>query len=160
VGPAQLGRAIELFAGGRLDEAAPLFEALRLAGCASLRGDPAYFLGRIEALRGRRAEAVVLMGEALARAPGHPAILAQLAALTGAPEPAARLHRYLDRADARYLLGDALLEHGRPVEAVDALESLVAEVPEHEPGRELLQRALTARAAARAAPGPSRRAAP
>jgi tetratricopeptide (TPR) repeat protein len=158
--PALLDRALALFGEGRFDEAAPIFERLRQARIATLRGEPALFLGRIAARRGRPGEAVTLLEEALARAPGHPAVLAHLAALTGEPRYAARLERYLDRADARYLLGAALLEQGRTAAAAAALESLAVEVPEHEPGRALLVQALSTPAAPPAAPGPSPGAAP
>jgi tetratricopeptide (TPR) repeat protein len=153
--PSRLDRAIFLLEDGSLDEAEPLFARLERERYPSLRGEPAYFLGRVAALRGRREDAAGFMRLALARAPGHPVVLAQLAALTGEEGYAERVFRYLDGSDARFELGKACLDNDRPEEAVRYLQRVAADLPEDRPAWELLERALTARAGAPAPPAPS-----
>lgn len=147
--------ALRLINEGGLDRAEQLFESLRREGYRSRHGQPAYYLGRIAALRGRHEDSVRFMREALGRSPGHPAYLAQLAALTGERRWNELLFRYLDRTDAQYELGWALLDNGRAQEAAALLGRVVAAAPQDEAARRLLAQASSASAGARMPPSPA-----
>jgi tetratricopeptide (TPR) repeat protein len=147
--------ALRLINEGELGRAEALFESLRRERYRPQDGEPAYYLGRIAALRGRREDAVRFMREALAGSPGHPGYLAQLAALTGERRWSERISRYLDGTDAQYELGWALLDNGRAPEAAALLGRVVAAAPEDEAARRLLAQASGAAAGARIHPEPA-----
>ena len=111
---------------GRLDEARQRFEALAETGRRAYRtynqaSDPAFYLGRIAALEGRRADARAWLERALAATPGDPYVLAELSALGFGAEHRHRLERYYGPLDADLLVGEALLVHGRDDRATEVL---------------------------------------
>lgn len=147
--PARLDRALLLLEAGRVEEAAAILLELEREGhiFESRNGDssePSYHLGRIAFSRGRLDEAVRLMRQALRRSPGHPAVLAQLACLTGDGSWIDQLLRYFDDFDALFYLGRACLETGRVERAVESFGSLVTRFPDHARGQVYYAAALGA----------------
>jgi tetratricopeptide (TPR) repeat protein len=143
----RLDRAILLIEAGELDEAERVLARLRREGHAFNRiinrpAQPAYYLGRVAALRGRQEEAVGFMQDALAQAPGDPAILAQLAAMTGEARYSDMLHRYFGDLNALLFLASAHMENGHPAQAATLLRRLVDRMPEYWKGKILLAAAL------------------
>jgi len=128
-------RANLLIDAGRLDEAETLLLGLLAEGHRFDRGflessEPLHGLGRIEALRGRTAEAVQLLERALSAAPGDPFVLARLAALTGQDAYRAQIVRYFSEVDALFLVGLAEFEHGAQGAGVVHLSEVVGRLPE------------------------------
>jgi tetratricopeptide (TPR) repeat protein len=143
----RLDRAVLMIESGDLEAAEGSLTRLRREGHAFNRiinrpAQPAYFLGRIAALRGRTAEAINFMNEALAEAPGDPTILAQLAAMTGEERYATRISRYFGELNALYFLASAQLENGQPEPAVLRFRQLIDRLPEYWKGKILLAAAL------------------
>jgi tetratricopeptide (TPR) repeat protein len=143
----RLDRAMLLMEAGELDEAERVLVRLHREGHAFNRiinrpAQPAYYLGRIAALRGRHAEAVVFMQDALVQAPGDPAILAQLTAVTGEARYSDVLRRYFGDLNALFFLASAHMENGHPAEAATLLRRLVDRLPEYWKGKILLAAAL------------------
>jgi tetratricopeptide (TPR) repeat protein len=131
----RLDRAQLLIAAGRLDEAEELLKSLDARGETFDRGflqssQPLHYLGRIQALRGQRDEAVRSLTEALAAAPGDPFTLAWLGALTGEDDFRARIVRYFSEVDAALLVGIAKLEIGDADGAASSLAEAVRLMPE------------------------------
>lgn len=131
----RLDRAQLLMAAGRLEEAEELLASLEARGETFDRGflqssQPLHYLGRIQAMRGQRDEAVRSLREALAAAPGDPFTLAWLAALTGEDEFRRRIVRYFSEVDAALLVGIAQLEAGDSRGAASSLAEAVRLVPE------------------------------
>lgn len=143
----RLDRAVLLMEAGEHAEAGELLTRLRREGHVFNRiinrpAQPAYYLGRIAALRGRRGEAVALMRDALTEAPGDPAVLAQLAVLTEDPGPSDRVRRYFGDLNALFFLASAQMENGHPAQAAALLRQLVDRLPEYWKGKILLAAAL------------------
>jgi tetratricopeptide (TPR) repeat protein len=131
----QLDRAQLLMAAGRLAEAEELLASLVAREEKFDRGflqssQPLHYLGRIQAMRGQRDEAVASFTDALAAAPGDPFTLAWLAALTGEDEFRRRIVRYFSEVDAALLVGVAQLEAGDAHGAASSLSEAVRLVPE------------------------------
>ncbi len=105
--------------------------------------EPLILLGRAAALVGDRDGALEILSRALERSPGDPFTLAELVALgdAGAREP---LERFWSPLDAQYLVGRALLRHGRAAEAAQALGFVVRRLPDFRDARILLAAALGA----------------
>ncbi len=144
---ARFDRAILMIEAGDLDGAERSLTLLRRESRSFNRiinrpSRPAYYLGRIAAMRGRRSEAVTFMSEALAQSPGDPAILAQLSALTGETRYAAALSRYFGELSALGFLAAAHLENGQAGQAAALFRQLVETLPEYRKGEILLAAAL------------------
>lgn len=91
--------------------------------------EPYYYLGRGAALRGDLQAAIEHLETARRRAPGDPFILAEIVALTGDDARRDELFAWWSPLDAHYLLGRALLTHGRAGEAVAELEIVAQALP-------------------------------
>lgn len=144
---ARFDRAILMIEAGDLDGAERLLTVLRREGRSFNRiinrpSRPAYYLGRIAALRGRRSEAAKLMSEALVQSPGDPAILAQLSALTGETRYSVTLSRYFGELSALGFLATASLENGQAERAAALFRRLIEKLPEYRKGEILLAAAL------------------
>ncbi len=135
-------------AAGQLAEARRLLEPLSELGHFVYRGgrhpsQPLTLLARATALAGDRDGAVELLERALERSPGDPFTLAELIAL-GEGVYEQPLLRAWSQIDAHYLIGRALLIHGRPGEAALLLGSVVGRLPDFRDARVLLAAALGA----------------
>ncbi len=135
-------------AAGQLDQARRLLEPLGEAGHSVYRGgrqpsQPLTLLARATALAGDRDGAVALLERALERAPADPFTLAELIAL-GEGTYMEPLLRAWGQIDAHYLLGRALLIHGRPREAANVLHLVVSRLPSFRDARVLFAAALGA----------------
>ena len=146
--PADFDLAAVHLAAGQLAEARALLEPLAKQDRVFYRGgrqpsDPLTLLGRAVALAGDREGAVEILHRARKRSPGDPFTLAELVALgeDGAREP---LERFWSPLDAEYLVGRALLRHGRSEEAARALGFVVQRLPDFRDARMLLAAALGA----------------
>lgn len=152
-GPVAVGadfdRAVVFLRAGRPDAAAAIFTRLAADDREVYRGAqqpslPRFYLARMAALEGDGEQALRLLEETLARSPGNPFVLAELWALTGDPRYQDRLLRLQGAIDARYLVGRALLFHGRAPEAAAALAFVVERLPEFRTARLYLAAALGA----------------
>lgn len=144
---ARLDRALLLIAAGELDAAERSLNELLHEGRTFDRiiyrpAQPHFYLGRIAALRGQREEAISLMEQALARAPGDPAILAHLEALSGEERYAALLHRYFGKVNALNELAIAHLQNGDATGAAELFRQLVDMIPEFWKGQVQLAASL------------------
>jgi|HubBroStandDraft_1064217.scaffolds.fasta_scaffold00033_30 protein O-GlcNAc transferase len=128
----ELRRAMALHQQGRLDEAARIYRAV-------LDRDPGdlnalHLLGALRLQQGRAAEALALIGRALAAAPAvafiHSSYGNALKALGRSSEAEASYRRALALdpgfVDARYNLGRLLMERGGTEEAVACFEAVLA----------------------------------
>ena len=145
--PAAFDLATVHLAADQLSAARRLLEPLAEQGREVYRGarqssQPLMLLGRIAALTGDREAGVELLERARARAPGDPFVLAELIALTDDPAYQEPLTSYWSQLDGQFLLGRALLVHGRPRDAVGALGFVVRRMPEFRDARVLLAAAL------------------
>jgi len=134
-------------AAGQLDEAREMLEPLSSSGTRVYRGgrqpsDPSIPLATAVALAGDPERATEILKRALERNPGDPFILAELVALTDDPVSQQLLLDYWSRLDAQYLLGRALLRHGRPTDAVRALGFVTNRLPNFRDAKVLLAAAL------------------
>ncbi len=147
--PADFDLAAVYLAAGQPAEASALLEPLAGQGSSVYRGgrqpsEPLTLLGRAAILAGDRDRAVELLERALERAPGDPFTLAELVALTGDPAYQEVLLRYWGPLDAQYLVGRALLRHGRAPDAAQALGFVIRRLPDFRDARVLLAAALGA----------------
>ncbi|MEM7353697.1 MAG: hypothetical protein AAF657_23060 [Acidobacteriota bacterium] len=138
--------AIHLAAGHSAD-AKRVLEKLIALDITVYRGgrqpsEPRILLAQTMALSGDRERAIELLEEALDRTPGDPFALTELIALTDDPAYQEPLARYWSALDAQYLLGRALLRHGRPEDAVRALGFVARRLPEFRDAKVLLAAAL------------------
>lgn len=138
--------AVELEA-GQLDDARRLLEPLAARGREVYRGArqpslPRTLLARVAAEQGDREGAITLLEEDLERSPGNPFVLSELIALTDDPAYQEPLIRYWSRLDSQFVLGRALLRHGRPHDAARALGFVVTRRPDLRDARVLLAAAL------------------
>ncbi|MFH1812287.1 MAG: hypothetical protein ABIJ09_26355 [Pseudomonadota bacterium] len=141
-----LNRAQLGLAAGEFTRAEHELQALVDAGQLFSRGalqssDPRWYLARCLALDGKRAQALAVLRAATKDNPGEPWILAELVALEGDGEFAARIERYFGALDAAWLVGSALLVHGQHQRAAVVLEALVQQLPEFRSGLLLLSEA-------------------
>ncbi len=146
--PADFDLASVHLAAGQLAEARQLLEPLSELGQSVYRGgrhasEPLILLGRANALDGDRDRAVELLKQALERSPGDPFALAELIAL-GEGGYQKQLQIYWSPLDAQYLLGRALLVHGRPEDAAQALGFVIDRLKDFRDARVLLAAALGA----------------
>ena len=146
--PADFDLAAVHLAAGQLAEARSLLEPLGEQGRAVYRGgrhpsEPLTLLARAMALAGDRDGATRLLERSLERSPGDPFTLAELVAL-GDSTYQETLLRTWSSLDAQYLLGRALLIHGRPRDAAQALGFVVSRLPDFRDARVLLAAALGA----------------
>ncbi len=134
--------------------AGQLAEARRVLGPLSERGHSVYrggrqssqsltLLARATALAGDRDGAVRLLERSLERAPGDPFTFAELVA-AGERAYQQPLQRAWGSLDAQYLLGRALLIHGRYRDAAQALGFVISRLPDFRDARVLLAAALGA----------------
>jgi len=143
----ELDLATLTLAAGDLEGAEGLFTRLAATGRSAYRmawqpSDPRFYLGRIAALRGDRKTAVAQLELALERSPGDLFTLAELVALTDDSRHLEPLLAYTSTLDAQYLLGRALLVHGRWQEAAAAFGFVVRRLPEFRDGKIYLAAAL------------------
>ncbi len=146
--PADFDLAAVHLAAGHLAETQALLVPLSDQGWSVYRGgrqasEPLTLLGRAAALGGDRKRAVGLLERALERSPGDPFALAELIAL-GEGVHQESLLRYWSPLDAQYLLGRALMIHGRPREAAQALGFVIRRMGDFRDARVLLAAALGA----------------
>jgi len=132
---------------GRVERAAQRLRRLVDAEVVVYRGGrqtslPRMLLGRARALLGDHEGAISILEEALERSPGEPFVLAELFILTREPAYRERLDAYWSPPDIHYLLGQALLAHGRNREAAQVLTSLVERLGDFRDARVLLAAAL------------------
>ncbi|HTN11607.1 MAG TPA: methyltransferase domain-containing protein [Acetobacteraceae bacterium] len=136
-------RVREMVGAGRLLAARPLLAALRSMGVAA--GETAEIEGRLLLREGRLAEALAVLDAALAETPTPGLHLCraetrlQADDAAGAAADAAEAV-ILDRADpqAKAVLGVALIELGRPDEALPCLRSAIAALPDRVAYRQAL----------------------
>lgn len=136
----QMDRALLLIEAARFDESEIILNGLQQKGYMFEYNDgrlpePAYYLGRIAFLRGKREDAVSFMQKALHKLPGNPVIMGQLYCLTGKEDYADAIFRYYDNLDAYFYLGRACIESGRPEQASKYLELLCSALPEYQGGQ-------------------------
>ncbi len=134
-------------AAGQLTAAREILEPLSDLGTRVYRGgrqpsDPSVPLATAIALAGQPKKATEILKRALEKSPGDPFILAELIALTDDPSYQQPLLDYWSRLDAQYLLGRALLRHGRPTDAVLALGFVTNRLPDFRDAKVLLAAAL------------------
>lgn len=132
---------------GRLERAERRLGLLTDAEVKAYRGgrqpsSPHMLLGRARALMGDREGALEILGEALERTPGDPFVLAELFVLTEEPRYREQLEAYWSAPDVFYLLGKALMAHGRNRDAAQVLTSLVERLEDFRDARVLLAAAL------------------
>ncbi len=147
--PADFDLAAVHLAAGQLAAARALLEPLSDQGRSVYRGgrhpsEPLILLGQAEALAGDREQATGLLRRAHARTPGDPFALAELVALTADPAYQEKLLRYWGPLDAQYLLGRALLRHGRYADAASAFGFVVRRLGDFRDARVLYAAALGA----------------
>ncbi len=144
---AQFDRAILALKAGQDAMAETLLQELAAEGIEFYRNafaasEPLFFLSRVAARRGDHPKAIALLRQALERSPGNPFILAELIALTDDPVWQPPLLAAFSPLDAQLLLGQALLFHGRNLEAVRAFTFLVRRLPDFRLAHMLLAAAL------------------
>ena len=132
---------------GRDPQAIPRLEALLDYGITAYRGGrqtsrPRVLLARALALRGDRDVARSLLEESLAEVPGDPFTLAERIALDDDPASAAKLQALWSAPDAHFLLGQALIAHGRYPEAAQVLAKVVQKLETFRDARVFLAAAL------------------
>lgn len=145
--PALFDLAVVELEAGRVEAARRRLEELVAAGVVVYRGPdeaslPRFYLARASAAQGHREEAVRFLEEALAEAPGDPFVLADLVALTDDVVYLEALRAYYSDLDAQFLLGRALLVHGRAREAAAASGYVVRRLPDFREARIDLAAAL------------------
>lgn len=128
-------RVREMVGAGRLLAARPLLAALRSMGVAA--AETAEIEGRLLLREGRLADALAVLDAALAQGPAAPLHLCRAEARLQADDAAgaaadAAEALILDRTDpqAKAVLGVALIELGRPDEALPCLRAAIAMLPE------------------------------
>ncbi|MCP5105102.1 MAG: tetratricopeptide repeat protein, partial [bacterium] len=119
---------------GNLDRAEVIFKSLAEGGYLfnrqySQSSLPEFYLARICRLKGEKTTALFYLEKASVKNPGDPWVLAQLFAFTGKPVYKTKISRYFDEIDAQFFLGKALLDTGKPREAVECFSYVVEKLP-------------------------------